>query len=98
MNSSKSNFATIAAVAAVILVAVVGGVIYLLTRDPIRTANIRDIVIIVLVFITILFNLIIGGLVVALVYQVRGLVSTVTTEIKPITILTVNCLKLSLSN
>ena len=66
----------------VVLLMVVGmcGLVWLLTIDPARTSNIRDIVIIMFAFV----NVIIGVCLAVLVFQVQALIALLRNEIKPL--------------
>ena len=72
------------AIGIVVLLALVGTAIYALTLNPGRTANLRDIIIVVLALVSILTTLANGVLIAVLLYRVQGLVGTVQTEIKPV--------------
>ena len=67
-----------------VLIGLVVGLVFALSSNPDRTANLRDIVIVVLAFVTILTTLANGLLIAVLLYRVQGLVGTVQTEVKPI--------------
>ena len=56
------------------------GLVWLLTVDPGRTANIRDIVIIMFAFV----NVVIGACLAVLVFQVQALIALLRNEIKPL--------------
>lgn len=72
------------AIAALIFIALIIGLIFALTINPARTANIRDIVIIVLAGVTILGTIANGVLIAIMLYRLQELISTVRTEVKPI--------------
>ena len=69
-------------IAVLVLLMVVGfvGLVWLLTVDPARTSNIRDIVIIMFAFV----NVLIGVCLAVLVFQVQALVALLRNEIKPL--------------
>ena len=72
------------AIAALIFIALIIGLIFALTINPARTANIRDIVIIVLAGVTILGTIANTVLIAIMLYRLQELISTVRTEVKPI--------------
>ena len=67
-----------------VLIGLVAGLVFALSRNPDRTSNLRDIIIVVLAFVTILTTLANGLLIAVLLYRVQALVGTVQTEVKPI--------------
>ena len=83
MKDSKTKLIVGAGVGLLALMGAIAGLVWALSANPARTANIRDIIIIVLAFVTIVSNLVTGVLVAALVYRVQSLVGTVQTEVKP---------------
>lgn len=66
-------------VAAALLVLIFGA----LSADPVRTANLRDIVLIVFAFAGLVMALAIGAILVILTWQVQSLVTLLRSEIKP---------------
>lgn len=84
--SIKSNWRVKAAIvgAGLLLVALFGGVIFLLTRNPAFTANLRDIIIIMVALIGLLIMIIIGAILIVLVYYIQSLVAMLRDEIKPV--------------
>ena len=67
-----------------LILAIFAGVIFLLTRNPALTANLRDIVIIMVATISLLIMIIIGALMIVLVYYMQSLVAMLRNEIKPV--------------
>ena len=67
-----------------VLIVVTVGLFIALSANPTRTANLRDIVIIVLAVITLITNIVISVLVASLIFNLHGLVGTVQSEIKPL--------------
>jgi hypothetical protein len=70
----------------VVLLAVIVtiGVIWWLAIDPARTANVRDIVIILFAISMILISIVTGALLAVLVYQLQALIRLLRTEIRPL--------------
>ena len=66
-----------------VLMGLVAGLVFALTNNPARTTNLRDIIIVVLAFVTILTTLANGVLISVLLYRMVGLVSTVQAEVTP---------------
>lgn len=66
-----------------LLLAIVLGIIFLLTRNPQLTANLRDIAIIAFATISLLMSIIIGALLIVMIYYLQSLVALLRNEIKP---------------
>ena len=65
------------------LLAIVLGIIFLLTRNPQLTANLRDIAIIAFATISLVMSIIIGALLIVMIYYLQSLVALLRNEIKP---------------
>ena len=81
--NNTTKFIVSAVIGLLVLMAAVVGLVFALSANPARTANLRDIIIIVLAFVTLLTNLVTGLLIALLIYRVQGLVVTVQTEVTP---------------
>ena len=76
-----------------LLIALIGGFIIVavllvlvfsfLAFDPVRTANLRDIVIIVAAFAGLVMSLVIGAILAVLTWQIQSLIMMLRNEIKP---------------
>lgn len=84
--STRTNWRPMVAIVggALLVVAIFGGIIFLLTRNPALTANLRDIVIIMVATIGLLIMIVIGALLIVLVYYAQSLVALLRDEIKPV--------------
>lgn len=84
--STPSNWRVTAALVGglLLILAIIGGIIFLLTRNPALTANLRDIVIIAVACTGLLITIVIGALLIVLVYYTQSLVALLRNEIKPI--------------
>jgi hypothetical protein len=81
---AASRRAVIAAVVLlVLLLALTGLLIWALTLDAGRTANIRDIVIILAASIAILINIAIGGVLILLIFRLQDLTKVLRDDIQP---------------
>lgn len=69
---------------AVVLVLLLALLIYVLSIDPARTANIRDIVIILVAAASLLISLAIGVLLVVLIFRVQELIGFLRGEVVPL--------------
>lgn len=80
-----SNWRTKAALigGGLLLLAIILGVIFLLTRNPQLTANLRDIAIIAFATIGLIMSVIIGALLIVMIYYMQSLVALLRNEIKP---------------
>ncbi len=76
---NKWKLPIIIGIIAVLIIVMIVGMIMFLTADPARTANIRDIVIILFAFV----NVLIGALLVVLVFQLQLLIGFLRNELKP---------------
>jgi hypothetical protein len=82
--TAVSRKATIIAVIfLIVLIALMILIVWLLTRDPARTANIRDIVIVLAAGVMMLTNLAIGAVLIVLVYRLQDLIHILRNEIQP---------------
>jgi membrane-bound ClpP family serine protease len=81
--NNTTKFIVGAVISLLVLMAAVVGLVFALSANPGRTANLRDIIFIVLAFVTLLINLVTGLLIALLIYRVQGLVVTVQTEVTP---------------
>lgn len=72
----------IAGVVALVLVLIMVGIVYLLSRDPARTANIRDIVIILFAFALFLSTVVTGALLAVIAWQLQMLIGLLRNEVK----------------
>lgn len=66
-----------------VLVLILVGIVYLLTRDPARTANIRDIIIILFAFALFLSTVVTGALLAVIAWQMQMLIGLLRNEVKP---------------
>jgi len=73
----------IVSLVALVLVAILVGVVLFLAHDPARTANIRDIVIILFAFALFLAVVVLGVLLTVIAWQLQMLIGLLRTEIKP---------------
>ena len=81
--NNTTKFIIGAVVGLLVLMGAVVGLVFALSANPARTANLRDIIIVVLAFVTLLTNLVTGLLIGLLIYRVQGLVVTVQAEVQP---------------
>lgn len=81
----RANWKLLAAlmVGGVVIAALLVLVFGALSADPVRTANLRDIVLIVFAFAGLVMGLVIGAILVMLTWQVQSLVTLLRSEIKP---------------
>jgi hypothetical protein len=84
MNTPKTKFMIGAAIGLLVFAGLIAGLVYALSANPARTANLRDIIIIVLAFVTLLTNFLTGLLVAVLIYRAQALLGMVQTEVKPV--------------
>ena len=66
-----------------LLLAIILGIIFLLTRNPQLTANLRDIAIIAFAGIGLVMSIIIGALLIVMIYYMQSLLALLRNEIKP---------------
>jgi hypothetical protein len=78
--TTDRRFLIILILVAVVVIVLIIGAIAFLTADPARTANIRDIFIILLSLV----SLVIGALMLVLIWQLQSLILLLRNEIKPI--------------
>ncbi len=74
----------VAALVGVFFVLVLGGVVFVLTLDPARTANLRDITIILLMVSLIVINLVVGVLLVVVLFRLQEMISFLRGELAPL--------------
>lgn len=81
----KTNWKLLAAIVVgfVVVAVLLVLVFWLLSSDPARTANLRDIVIIVAAFAGLVISLVIGAILAALTWQIQSLIMMLRNEIKP---------------
>lgn len=81
----KTNWKLLAAiVGGFVIVAVLLVLVFsFLSYDPVRTANLRDIVIIVAAFAGLVISLVIGAILAVLTWQIQSLIVMLRSEIKP---------------
>ncbi len=75
--------AVIAVILLVVLLALIIVAVWLLASNPARTANIRDIVIVLSAVVLMLTNIAIAGLLIILIYRMQDLVHVLRTEVQP---------------
>lgn len=82
---SNTNWKLIAIVGGItlVLVLILVGIVYLLSRDPARTANLRDIVIILFAFALFLSTVVTGALLTVIAWQLQMLIGLLRNEVKP---------------
>ena len=73
----------IAVLLLVVLLALIIVAVWLLASNPARTANIRDIVIVLSAVVLMLTNIAIAGLLIILIYRMQDLVHVLRTEVQP---------------
>jgi NADH:ubiquinone oxidoreductase subunit 3 (subunit A) len=73
----------VAIVFLVVLIALIALAVWALSLDPVRTANIRDIVLIIGALGLLLVNIGIGVLMIVLIYRLQDLIHLLRNEIKP---------------
>jgi hypothetical protein len=83
MSSTNRKAIVIAVLCAIVLIALISLAVWFLSRDPARTANIRDIVIVLLAIGTLLVNIGIGIVLIVLVYRLQDLIELFRSEVKP---------------
>jgi hypothetical protein len=66
------------------MLAVILGIVFLLTRNPQLTANLRDVAIIIFATVGLLVMIVLGALMIVLVYYMQSLVALLRNEIKPV--------------
>jgi hypothetical protein len=67
-----------------LVLAVILGIIFLLTRNPQLTANLRDVAIIIFATVGLFVMIVLGALMIVLVYYMQSLVALLRNEIKPV--------------
>jgi hypothetical protein len=83
MSPTTRKAIIISVVFLVVLIALMVLAVWAMLQDPPRTANIRDIVIILATGVLMLTNIAIGVLMLVLVYRLQDLIHVLRTEIKP---------------
>jgi hypothetical protein len=83
---TQTNWKVIAGLVGVglLVLAIIAGILFLLTRNPQLTANLRDVAIIVFATIGLLLMIVLGALMIVLVYYMQSLVALLRNEIKPV--------------
>ena len=66
------------------LLALVLAIIFLLTRNPALTANLRDIAIIAFAVISLIMSIVIGTLLIVMIYYLQSLIALLQHEIRPL--------------
>ncbi len=82
--SVERKVALVAALVVLLLVAALVGAVLFLAADPARTANIRDIVIILFALVLMLVNVAVGVLLVVLVFRLQELLRFLRAELMPL--------------
>ena len=67
-----------------LILAIIVGILFLLTRNPQVTANLRDVAIIVFATIGLFLMIVLGALMIVLVYYMQSLIALLRNEIKPV--------------
>ena len=67
-----------------LILAIIIGILFLLTRNPQVTANLRDVAIIVFATIGLFLMIVLGALMIVLVYYMQSLIALLRNEIKPV--------------
>jgi hypothetical protein len=67
-----------------LVLAVILGTVFLLTRNPQLTANLRDVAIIIFATVGLFVMIVLGALMIVLVYYMQSLVALLRNEIKPV--------------
>ncbi len=82
---TRSNWRLKAALigGSLLLVAIVIAVIFLLTRNPALTANLRDIAIIAFAMVGLIMSIVIGALLIVMIYYLQSLLAILKHEIRP---------------
>jgi MFS superfamily sulfate permease-like transporter len=84
VSNTRSWLWPVVAIAVLVLLLVgIVGLLWLLTQDAARTANIRDIVIIFFAFTMLIVSIVTGVLLGALVFQLQRLIALLRDEIRP---------------
>jgi hypothetical protein len=83
MSPTTRKAIIIAVVFLIVVIALMVLAVWAMLQDPPRTANIRDIVIILATGVMMLTNIAIGALLLVLVYRLQDLIHVLRTEIKP---------------
>lgn len=66
-----------------LLLAIMIAVIFLLTRNPALTANLRDIAIIAFTLVGLIMSIVIGALLIVMIYYMQSLVALLRNELRP---------------
>jgi hypothetical protein len=83
LSANSKKAAIVAVLLLLVLIALIVLVVWFLASDPARTANIRDIVIVLTALTMILINIAIGGLLLMLVFRLQDLIKVLREEIQP---------------
>ncbi len=67
-----------------LLIAIMVAIVYLLTRNPALTANLRDIAIIAFALVGLIMSIVIGALLIVMIYYLQSLLSILRNEIRPL--------------
>ena len=83
---TQTNWKVIAGLvgAGLLILAIIVGILFLLTRNPQVTANLRDVAIILFATIGLFLMIVLGALMIVLVYYMQSLVALLRNEIKPV--------------
>ena len=81
--SNGRKIALVAALFVLVTLALMALAIWFLSSNPARTANIRDILLVLMAFMLIITNIAIAGVLLVLVYRIQDLVRLLRDEIMP---------------
>jgi hypothetical protein len=83
MSPTTRKAIIVAVIFLVVVIVLMVLAVWAMLQDPARTANIRDIVIILATGVILVTNIAIGALLLVLVYRLQDLIHVLRTEIKP---------------